>query len=97
MYTGLSRYVGVDIADNSLRQFTERLMDNPTDRGKVTQLICADIGVESLTSSVLQCHTWTTANVNAGSGAAGSKGKDISVETLKTIVNYFLAIHNYSW
>jgi SAM-dependent methyltransferase len=59
----LARYVGVDIAHNSLKQFTERLLTSSATKGgaehtKVTQLVCADIGTESLTESVLPCHTW---------------------------------------
>ena len=59
----MARYVGVDIAQNSLKQFTERLLTNSqgsgrTDHAKVTQLVCANMGTESLTESVLPCHTW---------------------------------------
>jgi hypothetical protein len=66
--SGLARYVGVDIAHNSLKQFTERLLTSSaggadksasaTEHAKVTHLVCADIGTESLTESALPCHTW---------------------------------------
>ena len=47
----LGRYVGVDIAKESLIKFAgERLAANPQ-RHKVTQLICADIGSDSLSDS----------------------------------------------
>ncbi len=56
----VSRYVGVDIAKSSLVQFAgERLKSNPL-KEKVTELICADLGTESLTSveDTLDVHTW---------------------------------------
>lgn len=56
----VSRYVGVDIAKASLEQFAgERLKANPH-KEKVTHLICADLGTESLTSedNTLEVHTW---------------------------------------
>lgn len=56
----VSRYVGVDIAKASLEQFArERLKSNPQ-KEKVTHLICADLGTESLTSvdNTLDVHTW---------------------------------------
>lgn len=78
---GLQRYVGVDIAENSLRHFIEeRLLPsartaaahaarqraaaagrsfNAGDHLKVTHLVCADIGTESLTRSELEYHTWS--------------------------------------
>jgi hypothetical protein len=63
--TGLLRYVGVDIAQNSLRQFTERILTNSQGTGraehlKVTHLVCADMGTADLTESSLPCHTWNT-------------------------------------
>ena len=71
---GLARYVGVDIARNSLQHFiSERLVKayqqhqqhqhhqqhSELQHHKVTQIICADIGSESLTESQLECFTWT--------------------------------------
>ncbi len=56
----VSKYVGVDIAKASLEQFAgERLKNNPM-KERVTHLICADLGTESLTSSEnkLETHTW---------------------------------------
>ena len=69
-WPGLARYVGVDIAQNSLKQFTERVLTSSAQQHgyggasagaehlKVTHLVCADIGTELLTSSALPCHTW---------------------------------------
>lgn len=66
--------MGVDIANNSLKQFNERLISHHfTDpRGyaqqgehrKVTHLVCADIGTASLTDSVLDCHTWSEGTIS---------------------------------
>jgi ubiquinone/menaquinone biosynthesis C-methylase UbiE len=57
---GISKIVGVDIAINSLKHFaSDRLKSlHPDVRKKVTHLICADMGVESLTSTSLPTHTW---------------------------------------
>ena len=61
-YTGLSRYVGVDIAVDSLKHFVDErlLMDSISDiqRQKVSHLISADMGKQSLISSILDTHTW---------------------------------------
>ncbi len=55
--------MGVDIARNSLVQFSERLTGsqggrNAHDISKVTHLVHADIGAESLSTSTLEVHTW---------------------------------------
>lgn len=53
--------MGVDIARNSLVQFSERLKGSASSRidcTRVTQLVHADIGVESLSTSLLDVHTW---------------------------------------
>lgn len=59
---GLARYVGVDIAQNSLVKFVGRLTENKgrVAMTRVTHLIHADIGSESLGSSSLPVHTWKT-------------------------------------
>ncbi len=58
-HIGVSNYVGVDIALNSLKHFVnERLSAYTKEKYKFTKLICADIGTESLTSSTLHMHTW---------------------------------------
>lgn len=58
----LSRYVGVDIAVDSLKHFVEErlLMPSNTDaqRQKVSHLVSADMGRDSLSSSTLATHTW---------------------------------------
>ena len=56
----VTRYVGVDIAKASLEQFSAERLKNIPQREKVTHLICADLGTESLTSAtdVLEVHTW---------------------------------------
>lgn len=58
----LSRYVGVDIAVDSLKHFVEErlLMSSNTDaqRQKVSHLVSADMGRDSLSSSTLATHTW---------------------------------------
>ena len=53
----MTRYVGVDIAKASLEQFSAERLQNIPQREKVTHLICADLGTESLTSAtdVLRC------------------------------------------
>ena len=57
--------MAVDIADVSLQQFVEKrildsdsklLRDNKFSR--VSHVICADMGVDSLTKSELDTHTW---------------------------------------
>jgi SAM-dependent methyltransferase len=58
-HNGISSYVGVDIAFNSLKHFVnERLSAYNKEKYKFTKLICADIGSESLISSTLHVHTW---------------------------------------
>ena len=61
----IGRYVAVDIAEVSLQQFVGRrildkdsklLRDNTFSR--VTQVICADMGIDTLTESALDTHTW---------------------------------------
>jgi SAM-dependent methyltransferase len=56
----VTRYVGVDIAKASLEQFSAERLKNIPQREKVTHLICADLGTESLTSAsdTLEVHTW---------------------------------------
>ena len=56
----VNRYVGVDIAKASLEQFSAERLKNIPQREKVTHLICADLGTESLTSASdrLEVHTW---------------------------------------
>lgn len=58
----LLRYVGVDIAVDSLKHFVDErlLMPSISDsqRRKVTHLVSADMGKDSLTSSTLATHTW---------------------------------------
>jgi hypothetical protein len=58
----LSRYVGVDIAVDSLKHFVDErlLMDSISEvnRLKVTQLVGADMGKDSLSTSCLETHTW---------------------------------------
>lgn len=58
----LSRYVGVDIAVDSLRHFVDErlLMDSISEvnRLKVTQLVGADMSKDSLSASCLETHTW---------------------------------------
>ena len=58
----LTRYVGVDIAVDSLKHFVDErlLMDSISEgqRLKVTQLVGADMGKDCLSSSCLETHTW---------------------------------------
>ena len=87
----VTRYVGVDIAVDSLKHFAaERLALLPSlQRFKVTQLVEADMGVDSLTTSVLETHTWrseenirmldsSTAAAASGSSSAGSSSSSSS-------------------
>lgn len=69
---GLQRYVGVDIAQNSLVKFVGRLQESRgrLDLRKVTHLIHADIGTASLGKDELPVHTWLT---NNSDGAVSSK------------------------
>jgi hypothetical protein len=73
LLTAVSRYVGVDIATDSLKHFVNErlLMDSISDaqRQKVSHLISADMGKDSLTASTLETHTWVT----GGGGGGGSK------------------------
>lgn len=61
----IGRYVAVDIAEVSLQQFVgRRILDNDSKLlrdntfSRVTHVICADMGVDSLTQSALDTHTW---------------------------------------
>eukprot|EP01038_Epipyxis_sp_PR26KG_P004115 gene4115-5866_t len=59
----IQRYVGIDIAKESLKDFVNRLL-SPTmgkkqeELIKFSHLICADMGSASLTNSQLEYHTW---------------------------------------
>jgi hypothetical protein len=65
----VSRYVGVDIAIDSLKHFVdERLITASVDvvqRKKISHLVSADMGKDSLTSTLLETHTWIP-NPNGG-------------------------------
>ena len=51
---GVRDYIGVDIAQNSLNDFVERVRGcSASDQEKVSKLICADMGSDSLLSSEL--------------------------------------------
>lgn len=58
----IERYVGVDIAKASLSTFASERLNNiaPETRKKITHLICADLGFESLTNEAqeLDTHIW---------------------------------------
>jgi hypothetical protein len=53
----LQRYVGVDIAEQSIKDYVERLQSR-NDRFKFEKLIVADLNFQSLTSSTLITHEW---------------------------------------
>ena len=82
----VTRYVGVDIAVDSLKQFAAERLSHlpPVQRYKVTQLVEADMGVDSLTSSMLETHTWRTEesirmlNAAAAASSGGGSGADSS-------------------
>jgi hypothetical protein len=57
IFLGLQRYVGVDIAEQSIKDYVERLTDR-NDRFKFEKLIVADLNFQSLTSSTLITHEW---------------------------------------
>lgn len=61
---GINRYVGVDIAINSLKDFVEdRLLPRKEiERMKVYKLICMDLNRDSFVSSLLPTHLWNTRN-----------------------------------
>ena len=63
------RYVAVDIASVSLQQFVElRILDKDSkllrsgDFARISHLICADMGVDSLTKCELLTYTWKNGN-----------------------------------
>ena len=112
----ISRYVGVDIAVESLKQFVnERLLtlkDKRRDyRGggggngsggggmqkmKVTHLIEADLGVDSLISSQLETHTWNVINLNPNTSEITSnweKKVPLTTDDLFDIVSCQFAMH----
>eukprot|EP00981_Chlorochromonas_danica_P013593 scaffold6531_cov169-Ochromonas_danica.AAC.15 len=58
---GLADYVGVDIAQGSLKDFVQRLQGRSVkERRKISMLIAADLGIASLRSSRLPTFSWTT-------------------------------------
>jgi len=63
--TGVKEYIGVDIAQNSLSDFVERLKTRPLDdQRKISKLICADLGSDSLLSSTLETCSLSQINTN---------------------------------
>jgi SAM-dependent methyltransferase len=54
---GLQEYNGIDIAENSIKEFVERLMKN-NDRAKVKKLMVGNLNHDSLTGSQLLTHQW---------------------------------------
>ena len=88
-HIGVSNYVGVDIALNSLKHFVnERLSAYTKEKYKFTKLICADIGTESLTSSTLHMHTWD--------GSGNSKWHDgipLTINDKFDLVSCQFAVH----
>lgn len=58
---GLADYVGVDIAQGSLKDFVQRLQGRSVkERRKISMLIAADLGIASLRSSRLPTFSWAT-------------------------------------
>ena len=55
--TGLEKYVGVDIAMNSVKELVQRC-HGQRDYKKVSKVICGDMGSQSLVQSELSVHTW---------------------------------------
>lgn len=96
---GLSRYVGVDIAINSVKQLVgERLPADPQQAKKVTHVVCADLGKDSLTKTALPTHTWGHDNGGNGNGKGTGEGlwKDrvpLTEHDLFDIVSCQFAVH----
>ena len=87
----VTRYVGVDIAKASLEQFSgERLKNNPL-RARVTHLICADLGTESLTNAadVLEVHEWTV----DGQSNWQAKASPLTLEDKFNVASCQFAMH----
>jgi ubiquinone/menaquinone biosynthesis C-methylase UbiE len=64
---GLKSYTGVDIAENSLKEFVERLENRSNDdKLKVIKLIVANLNTDSLSSSELLTHQWLSFSKGRG-------------------------------
>jgi hypothetical protein len=64
---GLKSYTGVDIAENSLKEFVERLENRSNeDKIKVIKLIVANLNHDSLSSSELLTHQWLSFSKGRG-------------------------------
>lgn len=70
----------MDIATDSLKHFVNErlLMESISDpqRQKVSHLISADMGKDSLTATSLETHTWITGGGGGGSRKVASKWEE---------------------
>lgn len=91
----IERYVGVDIAKASLSTFASERLNNipPETRKKITHLICADLGFESLTNEAqeLDTHLWVDDPPSdmAKEGSIGYSGQWIRVGSPLKITDVF--------
>lgn len=85
-------YVGIDIAQNSLKEFTERIKNGSSLESSVKRfrLACANIGTDLLSGSTSKLNVWDANDVSRGwhMGSAFSENEHFDVCSMQFALHY---------